>query len=385
MDAAPLRKFLAPEFLFGDGSLELAGRYAANLGARRPLVVTDPGVAAAGWAAAVCTSLEAAGLEYTVFDRVTPNPREAEVMAGAEVYREQLCDAVVAVGGGSPMDCAKGIGIVVSNGGHVLEYEGVDRVDEPMPPMVCIPTTGGTASELSQFAIILDQPEQRKIAIISKAVVPDVALIDPRTLTTMDRYLTACTGLDALVHGIEAFVSTGSSPVTDMHALEAIRLVSRNLLPFLDAPEDVELRGRVMLGSVHAGLAFSNASLGGVHAMAHSLGGLLDLPHGECNAMLLEHVMAFNFPNAAARYCRIGEALDLSMAGRTPQESRAAILTAVGQLKFAAGVRSTLGERGVHRTDVAELTRKAMSDPCMVTNPRRPNARDIEVIYEEAL
>ncbi|MFW6331451.1 MAG: alcohol dehydrogenase-like regulatory protein ErcA [Gemmatimonadota bacterium] len=380
-----LRKFLAPEFLFGVGALERVGQYATNLGVQRPLVVTDHGVTAAGWTAAVRESLGEAGLEHGVYDRVTANPRAEEVMAGVRVYRDAGCDSVVAVGGGSPMDCAKGIGIVVANGGHILDYEGVDRVAEPMPPMICVPTTGGTASELSQFAIILDEPDRRKVAIISKAVVPDVALIDPRTLTTMDPYLTACTGLDALVHAIEAFVSTGASAVTDTHALAATRELSASLLPSLAAPDDLEHRGRVMLGSLHAGLAFSNASLGGVHAMAHSLGGLLDLPHGECNALLLEHVIAFNFPEAESRYRRIGEALGLEPNGRSPKELRSAILAEVRRLRESAGVAGSLADRGVHRSDVADLSRKAMADPCMVTNPRRPTARDIEVVYEEAL
>ena len=383
--ALSLRKFVAPEFLFGEGALELTGQYAANLGATKPLVVTDPGVRAAGWTDAVCDTLAAAGLEHTLFEGVTPNPRGDEVMEGAELYREHKCDALIAVGGGSPMDCAKGIGIVVSNDGHILDFEGIDRVAEPMPPMVCVPTTGGTASELSQFSIILDRPGRRKVAIISKAVVPDIALIDPRTLTTLDPYLTACTGLDALVHGVEAFVSTGASAVTDTHALEGIRLVTENLLASLAAPEEVELRGRVMLGSLHAGLAFSNASLGGVHAMAHGVGGLLDLPHGECNALLLEHVMAFNFPEAEARYRRIGDAMGIEMGDRTGAAARQTILDHVRRLRHQAGVSGTLADRGVHRTDVPELSRHAMGDPCIVTNPRRPSPRDIEVVYEEAL
>lgn len=380
-----LRKFLAPEFIFGDGSLDLAGRYAENLGARRVLLVTDPGVEAAGWPEKVGAALDKAGIEYAQFMGVSSNPREEEVMAGADVYRNESCDAILSVGGGSPTDCAKGIGIVVANNGHILDFEGVDQVREPMPPMICVPTTGGTSADVSQFAIITDQPDKRKIAIISKAVVPDVSLIDPRTLTTMDPYLTACTGMDALVHAIEAYVSVGHSPITDTHALEAIRLVSKHLLESIAEPMDLELRGKVMLGSLQAGLAFSNASLGSVHAMAHSLGGLLDLPHGECNAMLLDHVIEFNFPEAADRYKRIGEAMHVDMAKRTTSEARTAILNAVRDLRTAAGIQATLSERGVKKADVPALSENAMQDPCLVTNPRRPTQRDIEVVYEEAL
>lgn len=388
MDSASdleLRKFVAPEFIFGLGALRLAGRYAKNFGASRILIVTDPGVMAAGWTDEVIDSLDLEGLPYVIYSGVSPNPRAEEVMTGAEGYRSAGCNLILAVGGGSPMDCAKGIGIVSTNKKHILEFEGVDRVSIPMPPLICIPTTGGTSADVSQFAIISNIHERIKIAIISKAVVPDVALIDPATLTTMDLYLAACTGIDALVHAIEAYVSTAHSPITDLHALAAIRLVSSSLLPSLAAPEDLQLRSQVMLGSLEAGLAFSNASLGAVHAMAHSLGGLLDLPHGECNAILLEHVMSFNFPEASERFSQIGEALGLDLKNQTLSEIKAAILAEVMRLRKAVGIEQSLGQKGVHRTDVPELSQKAMNDPCIVTNPRRPVRRDLEVIFEEAL
>ncbi len=380
-----LRKFVAPEFIFGVGARKLAGQYAANLGARKVLLVTDPGVTAAGWTGEVIDSLTAYNLDVVVFSTVSPNPRDAEVMAGAETFRAQGCNAIVAVGGGSPMDCAKGIGIVSAGGRHILTFEGVDNVDAPMPPLICVPTTGGTSADVSQFAIITDVAEQVKIAIVSKSVVPDVALVDPETLTTMDPYLTACTGLDALTHAIEAFVSNAHSPLTDLHALEAIRLVSSHLLAAIETPGDLDLRSQVMLGSLEAGLAFSNAILGAVHAMAHSLGGLLDLPHGECNAILLGHVMSFNYAYAADRYGKVGEALGLDMRGMNARERQKSILAEVARLRRAAGVDRRLGQLGVRTTDLAMLSEKAVKDPCMVTNPRRPTSRDIEVIYAEAL
>jgi alcohol dehydrogenase len=369
-----LRKFVAPEFIFGLGALKLAGRYAKNFGASRILVVTDPGVMKAGWTDQVIDNLELEGLSYVIYSGVSPNPRAEEVMRGAEVYESAGCNLILAIGGGSPMDCAKGIGIVSSNKKHILEFEGVDRVAIPMPPLICIPTTGGTSADVSQFAIITNMVEKIKIAIISKAVVPDVSLIDPITLTTMDPYLAACTGLDALVHAIEAYVSLAHSAITDLHALAAIHLLSSNLLPSLAAPENLQLRSQVMLGSLEAGLAFSNASLGAVHAMAHSLGGLLDLPHGECNAILLEHVMSFNFPEASERFLHIGEAMGLDLKKRSLKEKKVAILAEITSLR-----------KGVQRTDVPELSQKAINDPCIVTNPRRPVQRDIEVIFEEAL
>ncbi|MDM8566544.1 iron-containing alcohol dehydrogenase [Candidatus Halobeggiatoa sp. HSG11] len=380
-----LRKFVAPEFIFGTEARKMAGRYAQQLGGRKALIVTDPGVIKVGWTQEVGDSLENAGIPFTLYSNVSPNPRDGEVMRGAEFYRQEGCNVIVAVGGGSVLDCAKGIGIVSTNGGNILKYEGVDQVKIPMPPLICVPTTGGTSADVSQFAIINNTKELIKIAIISKAVVPDVALIDPMTLITMDPYLSACTGMDALVHAIEAFVSNASSPFTDVHALEGIRLISSNLIKSVQTPDDIELRGKIMLGSLEAGLAFSNASLGGVHAMAHSLGGFKDLPHGECNAMLLRFVMDFNFNVAPEKYLRIGEAMGLDLRGMTMNHKRAKILKQIEHIARAVGINKTLGISGVRSVDVSQLASKAIKDPCIVTNPRHPKKRDIEVIYEEAL
>lgn len=380
-----LRKFLAPEFIFGAGARELAGRYAKNLGGRKILVVSDPGVVKAGWTKDVTDSLEAAGLPFVLFTGLTPNPKAEEVMAGVALYQAERCDALVAVGGGSPIDCAKGIGIVSSNHGHILEFEGVDMVKSPMPPLICIPTTGGTSADVSQFAIISNPRERVKIAIISKSVVPDIALIDPVTLISMDPYLTACTGLDAMTHAIEAFVSTASSSMTDLHALEALRLLSASLIPSIRDLKNEELRSNVMMGSLQAGLAFSNAILGANHAMAHSLGGALDLAHGECNAMLLDHVIEFNFAAAPERFERIAQAMGLDLRGLPQAQKKRRLLEHVRKLKVQAGVGRTLADVGVGRDDLAIYSEHALKDPCMATNPRRASKRDVEVLYEESL
>jgi alcohol dehydrogenase len=379
-----LRKFIAPEFVFGEGARNLACQFARNFSARKVLVVTDPGVMEAGWAAQIIANLEVEGLAYTVFSSVTSNPRDQEVMQGARIYSSQGCNVIMAIGGGSPMDCAKAIGIVSSNGKHILEFEGVDKVPVPGPPLICVPTTAGTSADVSPFAIISDTARKIKISIVSKTVVPDVALIDPVTNTTMDAHLTACTGMDALTHAIEAYVSNASSPVTDLHALEAIRLVSANLLIVLTDLNDMSLRTNMMLGSLHAGLAFSNASLGAVQAMAHSLGGLLDLPHCHCNAILLPFVMEYNFSAVPDRYCNIGEALGLHLKGMTQTQKKKAVSGEVMRLQKEAGVSQTLGQIGASRSDIPILVQNSMQDTCMVTNPRRPRQKEIEVIYEKA-
>ncbi|MFZ5427328.1 MAG: alcohol dehydrogenase-like regulatory protein ErcA [Thermodesulfobacteriota bacterium] len=380
-----LRKFVAPEFVFGEGASMLAPQYAANLGARRPMLVTDQGLLDAGWAGAMEADLRASGLDCVVFSDVTPNPKDPEVMRGAEVFREQGCDALVALGGGSVLDCAKGIGVVMACGGHILEYEGVDTVSCPLPPLVCIPTTSGSSADVSQFAIISDTTRKVKIAIVSKMLVPDVSLIDPRPTTTMNAALTAETGVDALTHAIEAYVSNANSPVTDLFALEAMRLVHGFLARSVNAPGDIEARSQMCLASLDAGLAFSNAILGAVHGMAHSLGGALDLPHGECNAILLGPVVDFNFPSAPERYRNVARALGRDVDGLTDERAKEELLDAIRKLRAEVNLSRNLAELGVTKADIPKLAEMAMKDPCLLTNPRKPAQQDIEAIYEAAL
>jgi len=388
MDASllELRKFLAPEIVFGAGAAVLAGRYAQNLGARKVLLVSDPGVSNLPWFADIVESVRNVGLGLDFFTQVHANPRDDEVMQGAELYRSMNCDAIIAVGGGSPMDCAKGIGIVCTNDRHVLEFEGVDNVEHPGPPLICVPTTAGSSADVSQFAIINDTARKVKIAIVSKAMVPDVALVDPLTTMTMPRELTANTGVDALTHAIEAYVSNAHGPTTDLFAMDAIRRIARFLPLAITRPNDAEARAGMMLGSMYAGLAFSNAILGAVHAMAHSLGGLMDLPHGLCNAMLLDHVIEYNFDAAPQRYADIAEAMGARLSpAASMEEQRVAVLNQVRALKAAVGITEGLASLGVRLEHLDGLTTFAMHDPCMVTNPKAPTAGQIRAVFEHAL
>ena len=353
--------------------------------ARRVFVVTDPGVIAAGWVRDVIADLTEVGIESVIFQELTSNPKDHEVMAGAEMYARERCDVIVAVGGGSVIDCAKAIGIVHTNGGHILDFEGADQIDIPGPPLICIPTTAGTAADISQFCIIVNSPERYKMAIISKCMVPDVALVDPETTLTMDSYLTACTGIDALTHAIEAYVSTASSPIVDVHALAAIKLIWNNIEQAVSMPSYMPARENMLLGSLQAGLAFSNASLGAVHALAHALGGFLDLPHGECNALLLEHVVRFNIAKASDRYKQIGEAIGLEMTGITERQRARRITDALSHLRSRLGIVNSLAQRGVRSVDIPELAFHALNDACLVTNPRHAQIDDIKVIYGEAM
>ncbi|WP_291327956.1 alcohol dehydrogenase-like regulatory protein ErcA [Desulfovibrio sp. UCD-KL4C] len=379
-----MRKFVAPELVYGAGSALLAGQYAENFGARRVLIVSDPGVLECSWTTAVKNSLNKSDIETFIFSEVSENPQDVEVMKGAEFYKENNCDCIVAVGGGSSMDCAKGIGIVTTNNAHILSFEGVDMVHSPGPPLICIPTTAGSSADVSQFAIITDTVRHVKISIVSKAMVPDAALVDPTLTTTMDLQLTAATGLDALTHAVEAYVSNANSALTDLFALDAIKLVSENLVPVIKDPKNIELRGAVMLGSMEAGLAFSNAILGAVHAMAHSLGGHLDLPHGECNAILLPHVIKVNFPFAVERYTNIAKAMSVDVEGKTSEQICDALVEKIVKLRKSAGITRSLKDFDLRKEDIPKLASLALKDACMITNPVALLKEDIEKIYEAA-
>ncbi len=380
-----MRKFVAPEFIFGVGARRRVGFYARNMMARRVLVVSDDGVIHAGWLKDVETDLREAGIDFVVFKGLSPNPKDHEVMAGAALYAREHCDVIVALGGGSVIDCAKAIGVVHTNGCSVLRFEGVDQIEAPGPPLICIPTTAGTSADISQFCIIVNSAERYKMAIISKTVVPDVALVDPETTLSMDPYLTACTGMDTLTHAIEAYVSTACSPIVDVHALAAIRLVSGNLEQAVLAPAELPARENMMLASLQAGLAFSNASLGAVHAMAHSAGGFLDLPHGECNALLLEHVVRFNMTAAPERYRQVAEAMGIDTRGMDAKTVTVRVTEALANLRRRVGIADGLAARGVRVADLPELARHAVKDACVFTNPRNVNTSDAQAIYGEAL
>jgi len=374
-----LRKFVAPEFVFGEGASNLAGRYACNFGLHNVLLVSDPGVVSCSWFEDVCRSLDGAGVSWTLFSGVSENPRSMEVMRGAEIYEAEECSGIVAVGGGSPMDCAKGIGIVSTNKQNILSFEGVDEVRVPGPPLICVPTTAGSAADVSQFAIINDEMQKRKIAIISKALVPDISLLDPLPLLTLPQELTVACGMDVLSHAVEAYVSNASSPVTDLHARKAIDLIVHSLPSAVERPDDPGIRYGTMIASLHAGLAFSNASLGAVHAMAHALGGYLDLSHGMANALLLESVVAFNYSAASARYDDIGRIMQVPEGG-----GKEALVSRLRAFRCSLGIAGTIADAGCGFSDIPSLAVRAMADPCLATNPKEMTLEDIETIYEAA-
>ena len=380
-----LRKFVMPEVVFGKGARKLAGQYAEKFSLKKVLLVTDKGIIENGWLEDVVKSLDELGIEYILFTELTPNPKDFEVMLGAESFKNNRCDGIIAIGGGSPMDLAKGVGIISTNGGMIVDYKGVDMITKAIPPMIFIPTTAGTSADVSQFGIISDTQKKIKVAIVSKNIIPDVALIDYETTLTMDNYLTACTGIDAFTHAIEAYVSKVSSPLTDIHAIEAINIIYNYLPLIIKEPDNLQYREKLMFASMEAGFAFSNAILGAVHAMAHSLGGLLHLPHGECNGILLNHVVDFNYSSTPDKFNKISEIIGIKMHNYNSQEKKLILFDKLQELKESIGIIKSLKELGVRESDIPLLAHNALNDACIITNPREAAKEDIEKIFYKAM
>jgi len=380
-----LRKFVVPEIIIGVDARLLIGRYISHFNSKRPMIVTDKGIQKLEWFQEIYHAIQAHTQAIYFFDDLTPNPKDFEAMSGAEMFLSHQCDLIIAVGGGSPIDCAKCISIVSANGGNVLDYEGIDEIRMPGPPLICIPTTAGSSADVSQFAIIKDSVSSVKCAIISKKLVPDLALIDPVPLMTMNPYLTACTGMDALTHGIEAYVSNTHSALTDVHALEAIKLINEVIEQSVLPNRTIETMFTLMLGSLQAGLAFSNASLGGIHAMAHSMGGLLDLPHGECNSVLLEHVIRLNFDSVPERFRTIGAQLGLNVDYCSDEELLESMLQRIRSIRNNLHISPYIKVEELSDEILDYLVDNALNDPCMVTNPKALRAQEVRSIYGKVL
>jgi alcohol dehydrogenase len=374
-----------PITLMGIGAHKELGSRIKTLGARKPLIVTDKGITKTGLTKQIADLIKRdTGLEPVIFDETVPNPTDKNVHDGVEVFKKNGCDMIITIGGGSPHDCGKGIGLVAANGGSIKDYEGVDKSTKPMPPFIAINTTAGTGSELTRFCIITDTDRKVKMAIVDWRVTPTIAINDPLLMAGMPPALTASTGMDALTHAFEAYVSTIATPVTDACALKAIELISQNLRAAVANGGDMVARDNMAYAEYLAGMAFNNASLGHVHAMAHQLGGFYDLPHGVCNAILLPHVERFNMIAKIDRFVDIARAMGEKVDGLSPRDAAEKAIDAIKALSKDIGIPSGLSELGVKEKDLRTMAENAQKDACGLTNPRCPSLEDVINIYKAA-
>ena len=377
--------FIPAVNIMGNGCLDEAMTAIRNYGFRKALIVTDVGLVKAGVAALIAEKLAQQDVESVIFDGAKPNPSIANVESGLALLQRSACDCVISLGGGSPHDCAKGIALCATNGGKIADYEGVDRSLKPQLPLIAINTTAGTASEMTRFCIITDESRHVKMAIVDRNVTPLLSVNDPALMVGMPKGLTAATGMDALTHAIEAYVSTAATPITDTCALKAIELISLNLRQAVGDGSDMNARENMAYAQFLAGMAFNNASLGFVHAMAHQLGGFYDLPHGVCNALLLPHVQEYNAKVVPHRLKDIAKAMGVDVANMTDEQGAAAAITAIKALSVAVNIPENLTLLGVKAEDIPTLAENALKDACGFTNPKQATHEEICQIFTNAL
>ena len=371
--------------LFGPGCSKEVGERAHNLGAKKILIVTDEGLFKFGVADTIASYLKAANVDYHIFPGAEPNPTDINVLKGVQAYNDNQCDFIISLGGGSSHDCAKGIGLVTAGGGNIRDYEGIDKSTVPMTPLIAINTTAGTASEMTRFCIITNTDTHVKMAIVDWRCTPLMAIDDPKLMVAKPAGLTAATGMDALTHAVEAYVSTAANPITDACAEKAITMISQWLSPAVANGENIEARDAMSYAQYLAGMAFNNASLGYVHAMAHQLGGFYNLPHGVCNAILLPHVCEFNLIACPDRYAKIAELMGVDIQHLTVNEAAYAAIDAIRELSKAVGIPSGLTELNVKESDLTIMAENAQNDACMLTNPRKANHAQVVEIFKAAM
>jgi len=353
------------------GALNDVGTWAQNLGGTRGLIVASMGSYGEDQGKMVADVLTSSGIQSTIYAGAGPNPTDAMVMNGVEVYKEQHCDLLVAIGGGSAMDCAKGIGLIVSNGGTIDQYEGEDKVSKRLPPFITVNTTAGTGSEVTSVAVLTNSNTHHKMTIVDWRLTADVSVNDAQLMVTMPPVLTAATGMDALSHGIEAFVATNATALTDSLAYEAITLVFQWLPTAFEHGDDIAARHGMCNAALLAGLAFNNSGLGYVHALSHPLTGKYGLPHGVLNAVLLPAVMRWNAVLAGTRMARIAVAMGVGHPWRTDRENAEKAITGVQGMNRRLNMPLGLAAMGVKEGDIPALADEAMEELVGRTNPRQ--------------
>ncbi|MDU7067647.1 MAG: L-threonine dehydrogenase [Clostridium perfringens] len=379
-------KFFMPAIsLMGADCLKDAGDQVGELGFKKALIVTDKVLGQIGIVKKVTDVLDNKNIEYAIYDETKPNPTVKNVNDGLALLKEKECDFVISLGGGSAHDCAKGIALLATNGGEIKDYEGVDKSKKTQLPMVGINTTAGTGSEMTLFAIITDEERHIKMALVDKHLTPIIAVNDPMLMLAMPKSLTAATGMDALTHAIEAYVSTSATPITDACAEKAIELISNYLVNAVENGQDVEARDMMAYAEYLAGMAFNNASLGYVHAMAHQLGGFYNLPHGVCNAILLPHVQEYNKATSASRLAKIAKIMGGNIEGLTDEQGADLCIDMIKSLSQTIGIPEGLGVLGVKESDFETLATNALNDACSLTNPRKGNLEEVIAIFKKAM
>ncbi len=390
--------FLPPRIEFGDGTIQNLGEHVKAFDGKKPLLVSDAGVIDAGILAKAIDALDAVGLSHATYSDIEPNPTDISITDGVETYKAEACDVVIAVGGGSVMDAAKAIrlltthappaGEVCNLAPYYADVGGLERIRGDMPPLICVPTTAGTGSEVSQGSIITDTSlnttdRWRKRAIVTPFNMSNIALLDPGITLGMPPALTAATGMDAITHGIEAYVATKYHPIAEGVALQALRMLSSNIQKVYHDGSDVTARGEMLFGSCMAAFSFQKG-LGAVHSLAHQLSTDAPIPHGVANAILLPPVMEFNFSHAREKYAEVARALGIDTSDMDIDEAGHAAIDKIKAYNIELNMPTGLGAAGLDRKKIPKLGADAMLDHCHKFNPRECTEADMVALFEAA-
>lgn len=364
-------------FRFGCGVSNTLATELAALGVHKPFLLIDPALHQHGVAAPIAKALEASQVPFTVCTDIESNPRDVSVHAVFDVAATSGCDGVVGIGGGSAMDTAKGVAVLMSNGGSIADYDGINKIGTDLPPVVAIPTTAGTGSEATANAALTRSSDHYKMSLRSPRLLPKLAILDPLLLRTLPRSVAATSGLDALTHAIEGYLSVRANPFSDFFAIRAMELLARNIRAFVANPDNVEAASAMLMGSMLAGMVVSNTGTGDDHALARALGGLCDVAHGTATGLLLPHVMSFNAAARPERYIDIADAIGVATMG-TVREVAARVIDEIHLLLRDLDVPLRLRDVGVTEDKIPALIEIALKN--VGPNPRRTSAADLERI-----
>lgn len=372
---------------FGPGARKELPEVVNRLGKSKALIVTDAGLVKFGVAKMVTDVLDEAAVPYEIFSDVKPNPTVTNVKNGIESYKKSGADFIIAIGGGSSIDTAKAVGIVINNPefSDIVSLEGCAPTKNKCVPIVALPTTAGTAAETTINYVIIDEVNHKKMVCVDPNDIPAVAIVDAELMYTLPASLTAATGMDALTHAIEGYITKGAWALSDMFEIEAIRMISRNLPTAVAEPSNAVARDAMAVAQYVAGMAFSNVGLGLVHGMAHPLGSLFDIPHGVANALLLPTIMEWNMPSCLDKYPAIAEAMGVDINDMTREEAAQAACDAVKALSIKVGIPQHLSEIGIKESDIETLSEQAIADVCTPGNPRDVTIEDIKTLYAKVL
>ena len=380
------RMILNETSYFGAGSRKVIAEEVAKRGYKKALIVTDKDLIKFGVADQVIAVLKDANIPYEIFDEVKPNPTVKNVKAGIAAFQAAGADFMIAIGGGSSMDTSKAIGIIINNPefSDVVSLEGVANTKKKSVPVIALPTTAGTAAEVTINYVITDEENVKKMVCVDPNDIPTLAIIDPELMLSMPRGLTASTGMDALTHAIEGLITLGAWEMSDMFETKAIEMIAKWLPKAVENPSDIEARDGMATAQYIAGMAFSNVGLGLVHGMAHPLGAYYDIPHGVANALRLPFVMEYNKEAAKAKYRTIAEAMGVDTSSMSDDEAADAAVKAVKDLAIRVRIPQHLSEIGVPESGLPTLAQAAFNDVCTPGNPRQTNVEEILAIYKKA-